>query len=597
MDQSATPSLNASIWGGLSELYAHVSPARRRELLALVALMLMGAFAELATIGSVIPFLAILTAQPGNVQLPTTLATLVSLAAKGGIFTAGLLFGGFALFAALIRLQLAWMTQDFFYRLGSELALQTQQRILSQPYIFHVLKHSSTLISSTDKVEIVVFDVLLPLTQAVIAAFIGLFLIAGLLYVEPLATIIAAGAFAAIYWVVSAVTKNRRGVNSAIVGTAYHERLKIEQESLGGIRDVIIDGSQSMHLRLFEQVNNRLARARATTNFTAQAPRFIVEGTGIAVLAGIAVLLSKREGGIALTLPFLGALALGAQRLLPLIQTLYSGWSVATARRSIIGQVADFLRLPLPSAMEVPPPMPLRRSIALEEVGYCYPGRADSPAIENVSLDIPKGSTLALIGKTGSGKTTFADLLMGLIEPSAGRICIDGEPLTSDNVSSWHRNIAHVPQSIFLPDITIAQNIALSLPDAPPDQQRIVMAAKKAELHDFVLSLPAGYETLIGEHGIRLSGGQRQRLGIARAIYKGASVLVFDEATNALDEKTEAAVIGALDELRSDGSTIIIVAHRLSTVRRCNLIARLDAGRLVKFGPASEVLRDQQSLS
>jgi ATP-binding cassette subfamily B protein len=196
---------------------------------------------------------------------------------------------------------------------------------------------------------------------------------------------------------------------------------------------------------------------------------------------------------------------------------------------------------------------------------------------------------VALVGETGSGKTTVADLLMGLISPTAGQILVDDIPLTAMNAGSWHRNIAHVPQSVFLVDSTIAWNIALSLPGSPPDHQRVVDCAKKAQLHDFILSLPAGYETPVGERGVQLSGGQRQRLGLARAIYKGAPVMVLDEATSALDDQTEAAVIAALDELRAEGRTIVLVAHRLSTIRLCDLVAKLDHGRLVRVGTFHEV--------
>jgi ABC-type multidrug transport system fused ATPase/permease subunit len=197
---------------------------------------------------------------------------------------------------------------------------------------------------------------------------------------------------------------------------------------------------------------------------------------------------------------------------------------------------------------------------------------------------------VALVGPTGSGKSTLVDIIMGLLHATTGAVRIDETRLSDASRNGWYRSIAHVPQSIFLADTSIARNIALSLPDEPPDEPRMIEAAKKAQLHDFVVSLPAGYDTYVGERGVRLSGGQRQRLGLARAIYKGAPVLILDEATNALDVQTEEAVIGALDELRRDGRTIIIVAHRRSTVRHCNLVARLEHGRLLDFGPVDEVL-------
>jgi ATP-binding cassette subfamily B protein len=241
--------------------------------------------------------------------------------------------------------------------------------------------------------------------------------------------------------------------------------------------------------------------------------------------------------------------------------------------------------------------LPVKDRISFDQVSFSYPSRPKSRAIDNISFDIGRGSMVALVGETGGGKTTLADLLMGLIEPTAGQILVDGVPLDVTNAGRWQGAIAHVPQSIFLADATIARNIALSLPDMKLDHDRVVDAARKAQLYDFVCSLPEGFDTHVGERGIRLSGGQRQRLGIARAIYKNTPILVFDEATSALDDLTETAVITALEELRREGRTIIIVAHRLSTIRRCDLVARLDRGRLVELGGFEEVLGARANLS
>jgi ATP-binding cassette subfamily B protein len=222
-------------------------------------------------------------------------------------------------------------------------------------------------------------------------------------------------------------------------------------------------------------------------------------------------------------------------------------------------------------------------------VGFCYPGRR-SPALRDVTFEISSGSTVALIGKTGSGKSTMVDLLLGLLEPDEGQITIDGAPLTPANRRQWQRSIAHVPQAIFLSDASIARNIAFGVPAEAVDMERAIEASTKAQLHDFVATLPHGYETQVGERGIRLSGGQRQRLGIARAIYKQTPVLVFDEATNALDDATEKAVLNSLETLRQDGRTLILIAHRLSTVAFADVVVRLDGGQIVELGSYAEVV-------
>jgi len=326
----------------------------------------------------------------------------------------------------------------------------------------------------------------------------------------------------------------------------------------------------------------------------ASAPRFIIEIVGIVAIAGIALAASYRVGGFAAALPMLGAIALGAQRLLPLLQQVYKGWSTASGYLSVVGQTAELLMLPVEdveaeAGEDPPPPLPLRKKISVDNVSYSYPSRK-RPALQAVNFEVPVGSAVALVGETGSGKSTLADLLMGLLHPDEGSIRIDSVPLTADNRRRWQRSIAHVPQSIFLGDASVAGNIALGSFEEEIDLARVIEAAKAAQLHDFVVSLPDGYDTFVGERGIRLSGGQRQRLGIARAIYKQAPILVLDEATSALDEATEAAVMDALHQLGGQSRTIVIIAHRASTIARCSHVVKLQGGRIVELGSLSEVI-------
>jgi ABC-type multidrug transport system fused ATPase/permease subunit len=398
-----------------------------------------------------------------------------------------------------------------------------------------------------------------------------------------------------IYFIISTFTKRRLAADSTAIATALDGRLKTVQESLGGIREVIIDGSQASYLAAFERENSRLSRARASVAITSATPRYLIEAAGMVAIAGIALAAFQREGGLGAAIPTLGAIALGAQRLMPLVQQVYRGWSTASGHLSLVAQTTELLNLPAEqeSQSSEGPRLTFADKITVSGVGFAYPGRRNS-ALRRIHFEIPAGSALGVIGETGSGKTTLVDLLMGLMEPDEGHVLVDGVRLTTANRRSWQRSIAHVPQSIFLADASIWRNIGLSLPNLAPDQDRIVDAAKRAQLHDFIMSLPGEYETIVGERGIRLSGGQRQRLGLARAIYKDAPVFVLDEATSALDDATEDAVMGALDSLRRQGRTLIIVAHRISTISRCDWIARLDDGRLAEFGRLNEVLATDQ---
>ena len=579
-----TPS-DAGFWKSLVELYGYASRPMRRHLHVLLALMIVGAFAELATIGSLLPLLSLLAGvdQPGRTPSIARLFAIVGATTpREQIWVAALLFAGMALFAAAIRLWLNWSTQTFRARLGQELSVNVQHRVLTQPYAYHLAHNSSEAVAAIDTVYSLVVDVVLQLIYAVAGAFMAIVIVAALMYIDPFTATIAAVAFSLVYLFVSAITRPRLARNSELIRATYEERIRIVQESVGGIRDVIIDGADGLYLDAFSEVSRRYAVASATTTFIAAAPRFIIEAAGMAVIALVAMLIANREGGLANALPLLGAIALGAQRLLPLLQQVYQGWASTSGHRSALFDVLQLLRLPIdaePMPGETIEPLRLRDQISFEGVSFAYSG-SRSIVLDEVTLQIPRGVILGVVGTTGSGKSTFSDLIMGLIEPTAGQIKVDGIPLTGEARLRWQRGIAHVPQAIFLADASIAQNIAFGMTPEEIDLERVRAAAATAQLDTFVTSLPKGYDTSIGERGIRLSGGQRQRLGIARAIYKRAPVLVLDEATSALDDTTEAAVMEALAKFGQEGRTVIVIAHRLSTLARCDLLARIEQGRV-----------------
>jgi ABC-type multidrug transport system fused ATPase/permease subunit len=311
------------------------------------------------------------------------------------------------------------------------------------------------------------------------------------------------------------------------------------------------------------------------------------------LFAGVAVVLAQRGGGLAAALPVLGAVALGALRLLPVLQQLYYGWSMLAGNRAVAAQVIEWLRLPLAAEDQDRAnlrPLEFNSELRFDDVSFAY--RADQrPAVDRVSLTIARGSSVALMGRSGSGKSTLADLLMGLLEPDEGQISVDGVPLTAATRRRWRRSIAHVPQAVFLADASIARNIAFGSREEDIDPVRLREAARIAQLDEVIAGLPEGFATFVGERGIRLSGGQRQRLGIARAIYKDAPVLILDEATSALDEQTEAALLEALTSSGSERRTMLVIAHRRSTIEHCDRVLRIEAGRLTetyRLGAASQ---------
>jgi ATP-binding cassette subfamily B protein len=296
------------------------------------------------------------------------------------------------------------------------------------------------------------------------------------------------------------------------------------------------------------------------------------------LIALLAYVLSQQADGIAKALPILAALAVGLQRLLPALQQAYQAWSTIHGAQASLQDALELLDQPLPDYAEEPPatPLPFQHQISLKQLSFRY-GPQTPWVLKNIDLVITKGSCVGIIGTTGSGKSTLLDIIMGLLPPTEGSINIDGQPISMRNLRAWRTHIAHVPQTVFLADGSINENIAFGVPKDQIEFQRVRQAARQAQIADIIEAWPLQYQTVVGERGVQLSGGQRQRIGIARALYKRANVIIFDEATSALDNETEEAVLQAI-ELLSKDLTILIIAHRLTTVRKCTQIIKLDRG-------------------
>jgi ATP-binding cassette subfamily B protein len=555
----------------------------QRYLLTALLLMPIAVVAEMLTIGAVIPLLT-LASDEGRES--GVIWTGVQLPAMAGTPLAGaaLLLAVAALVAAALRLLLVWISQRFVTKFGHELAAAIFSRMLRQPYSAYLQRNSSEVLSAMEKVQRAVFGVLQPAMQGFIASVIALFIVALLFLIDPLATLAGAAcvaaAYAGIYW----ATRRRLRDNSRILARQATQRTKLVQESLGGIRDIILEQSYDVFERQFGEIDSRYRRAAAANTFIAGSPRYVVEASVVVAILAVVLLMSSRPGELAAAIPVLGALALGAQRLLPLVQQAWTGWASVGGNLHSLLDVAAFVE---PAA--APPgartaALPLTDSIVVDRVSYRYD--QGTFTLRDVSLRIVKGERIGIAGPTGSGKSTFLDLLMGLLEPNSGAIVVDGRPVERTTRPSWQAAIAHVPQSVFLADDTIAANIAFGVA-GPIQRERIRSAAEAARLGEFIAALPDGYQTHVGERGIRLSGGQRQRIGIARALYKTASLLILDEATNALDEATEAEVMQSIAEL-PQSLTIVIASHRRSTLEQCDRIVRFENGAIRELNRTDE---------
>jgi ATP-binding cassette subfamily B protein len=559
-----------------SALFRLLSPARRRQFALTLLLMLLGAAAEMVTIGAALPFLA-LVADPHSALIPPRLLGLLTALGGSPVVGAAILLIAAALGAAMVRLALTWGSQRFVMATGHDMAATVFGRMLRQPYAEQVRRNSSQTLAAVEKVQGVVFGLLQPAMQGLIGAFIALCVFALLLRIDARAAGLAAFSVALVYVGVSLLVRPRLRRNSEALAGTMVERTRTVQEGLGGIRDIILDRSEPLFEAKFRELDSRYRRAQAATQFVAGAPRFIVEAAGLVAIALVTLTMSLEPGGVVKAIPVLGALALGAQRLLPLLQQAYYGWSLASGNFRAFRDVIDLMEAPIPAPQPEAPPLSIGRELVFEGVGFRYPeGRF---GLSDVSFRIRAGEHVGIAGATGGGKSTLLDLLMGLLDPDEGAILVDGRALDAASRPAWQAGLAHVPQAIYLADDTIAANIAFPRHVDGLDPERLDAAVRAAQLDSFLGGLPEGLDTKVGERGVRLSGGQRQRIGLARALYRRPRLLILDEATSALDETTERAVLAALQGLRED-MTLVTVAHRATTLAACDRLIRVDGGRV-----------------
>lgn len=578
----------------LGRLYSHISPLRRKQFVLLLVLMILAAFAEVFSIGAVLPFLTVLMSpevvyehsyaqpfiryfglvSPDQLLLPMTIA-----------------FGFAALLAGGMRLLLLWAGTKVSYLTGADLTIKVYRGTLYQPYSVHVSRNSSAIINTmVGKVNAAIQSTIIPVLNIISSVTMLVVTLSFLLVIEPKITIITFGGFGLIYIAIVSLTAKFLFKNGSRIAREHTQVVKLLQEGLGGIRDILLDGTQELYCKLYRKSDLPLRRAQGINVFIGSSPRFGIEALGMTFLAFIVYFLAKEPGGIAQSIPVIGILALGAQRILPVLQLSYHSWSTIQGARAQVADVLFFLDQPIPdyagkSSLEL---LPFQHEINFNQLSFSY-GPEEPKVLNQIDLSIAKGARVGFIGATGSGKSTLIDIVMGLLSPTKGSMSIDGEVITEDNFRSWQKHIAHVPQSIFLADSSIEDNIALGVPKDQVDFERIKKAAKRAQLADLIECWPKKYQTFVGERGVRLSGGQRQRIGIARALYKQADVLILDEATSSLDSETEKEVMQAINDL-SDDLTIIIVAHRLTTLSSCTQIVELDKGNIKRIGSYRDVV-------
>lgn len=578
------------------KIFSLFSRQEKKRFFVLLLMIVGMSLLDVAGVASIIPFLAVVT----NPEVIQSNAYLLALY-QGLNFedeNSFLVFLGFLVFFVVVcGLAFKSLTMYSLIRFSTMRNYSISSRLLrgylSQPYTWFLSRHSAdlgkTILSEVDHViqsSIIPAVTLLAHLAVVIALTLLLF------FVEPVVMLAAvsliAGSYALIFLAVKGVLARigRKRVE------ANGQRFQMANEALGGIKDVKLLGLERSYLKRFQTPAESFARTQALGQLIGQLPRYLLELVCFGGMLGLLLLLLMRsEGRLDELIPILGVFAFAGVRLFPAMQQLYLTFTkLRFGRYALEAMHRDFVDVgEFPLGNDGIDSLQVTREIAINGVFYTYPG-AEKYALKGVSLKIPANTTIGFVGGSGAGKTTMADLLLGLLVPEKGTISVDEKTLDAGNRRAWQRAVGYVPQSIFLTDDTVRANIAFGIPPELIDDAAVEKAARLADLHGFVTKeLPKGYNTLVGERGVRLSGGQRQRIGIARALYHDPSVLVFDEATSALDNLTEKAVMDAVHNL-AGAKTIIIVAHRLSTIANCDEIVVMKDGQISATGSFNELL-------
>ncbi|WP_232797984.1 ABC transporter ATP-binding protein [Salinibacter altiplanensis] len=573
----------------------------RRKLYLLFCAVVVMAGLEVVSVASIMPFLSVAT-DPSSVHENTYLRWVYKTVGFTDTNTFLIALGFGALMALIVSnvfiILTTWAVYRYVWTFNRNLSRRLLSSYLYQPYEFFLSRNSAELGKNIlDDVREVANRMLRPAMQGGAKAIAALAIIAFLFFVDPvvalmIATILGVG-YAAMYRVVR--DRLDRAGSGRVEANA--KRYQFIDEAFGGIKEVKIRGKEESFLERYDRPTKWYARVQSKYEIIKKAPRYILEAIAFGGIILIAIYLILVKDDFRQVIPILGLYAFAGYRMMPALQKAFRGLASARFNSAALKKISDGFQQRVEGrnysslngeSESINQSLSLDEELVMEGVTFSYPG-ADSPAINDLFLEVPACSTVGFVGKTGSGKTTAVDLILGLLCPQEGTISVDGMPLRGKNIPRWQRDIGYVPQQMYLSDNTVAQNIAFGVPEDEIDMNAVVRAARRAQIHDFITEeLLKGWKTIVGERGVKLSGGQQQRIGIARALYHRPSVLVFDEATSALDQDTEASVMEAIYELEDD-HTMIMIAHRLSTVKRADSIIMLEKGRKVGEGKYNEL--------
>ncbi|WP_298807459.1 ABC transporter ATP-binding protein [uncultured Psychrobacter sp.] len=582
----------------IRQLFSLLTDKQLKQFYTLQVLVVIMAFTELLGIASIAPFMALV----GDISILETNSIFAELYQISGLndpmdflFYAGLTVLVMLTLSTVISMFTIWKLSIFGARIGTEIANRLYTYYMQQSWQFHASGSSAQLTKqvSTEAARIS-NGIIQPLVQMNAKLVLALFISISIIIYDPVIAVLGLFIFSLAYLLLYRLVRKKLVSNGQKLSEVSTQRFRLMNEGFGGIKDVLLLNRSYDFITRFNDSGKIFARAQGTNIAISQVPRYFIELIAFgAMISLVLVLIKLHSGNLGEVLPILAVYALAAFKLLPALQQIYSSVSQIKGSSAAFEAVKDDLEHSFEnqkaiSKAPMPTPINLNQSIALNNIEFSYPGK-DRTAVDGVNMSIPVNGVIGLVGSSGSGKSTLIDLLLGLLTPQQGSLYVDDIRITADNKRAWQDLLGFVPQSIFLSEGTIAENIAFGVPAKNISLEQINKALTLANLTELVEQLPDGINTKVGERGVQLSGGQRQRIGIARALYHEAEVLVFDEATSALDGITEKIVMDAIHEFNGK-KTIIMIAHRLKTVEKCDLIYFMDHGKIIDYGTYQELI-------
>ncbi|MDC0533538.1 ABC transporter ATP-binding protein/permease [Candidatus Pelagibacter sp.] len=551
-------------------LFKFFNKKRKLQIFFIFFLAIFSATAELVTIGSLIPFMDLMI-EPARILnypfLKNIFTTEKVADTKNVMIYMTIIFISLIIFSTLIKISIAYFSISVVHGIGHDLSVNIFRSTIYQPYYFHLRNNTSKTITNLSRAGAAIGTLHL-IVQSFVSLIISVSIIFMLLYLDYKLTIIGGSILLFFYLTISLFFKRQLYLNSFKISNNEESRVKNIQESIGGIRETILGNMYKLFLHNFKYIDWTMNKALIKNTTITLIPSHFIMMIAMSSLTLLIFHKSFGDGGIINALPIIAGLILGAQKIIPQLQIVYSGWSKAQGNYKIIDEVLLVLKK-LKSNLDIQnsscKKMSFKNEIKIKSLAFKH-HNSKSNIFQNVSMIIKKNQVVGISGDTGCGKSTLLDCIMGLLIPRNGAIQIDSISLNKKNIKNWQKNISHVPQFIYLTDASILENITFGIEKSKIDKNRLIESCKIAEIYKFIKSKKNGFNYIVGERGGRISGGQRQRIGLARALYLNKELLVLDEATNALDEKTEKKIFNNLKQFRKN-TTVISITHKKSLIK------------------------------